>query len=275
MFEIIGAIDNCPPYILSAHRTLVSKAEVQQVEDGRILKCDTIQMFLFNDSMEFAKRRNRGNLNQTSTKSPALIQRGGQMKPYKHIDFIKLSMLKNVIDVKDEGEHKDLFALVHYPSVASQQCQLKVYKLLPGTDKQQWLHTIIKCLSETKCTTADTENYLVLADAWEVIENKNDTSQNKEKTGYLGKIIGKTKAGLGKRIARAMTSASKTPKIQHQTNTTLRRAVSITTTPASTPSGDTQVDTPMTPCTPLSSSALHEISLMDVSVCDETKKLHK
>ena len=41
------------PYILSAHRTLVSKAEVQEMAtEGRQMKCDVIQMFLFNDSIE-------------------------------------------------------------------------------------------------------------------------------------------------------------------------------------------------------------------------------
>lgn len=253
MFETVGQIDNCPPYILSAHRTLVSKAEVNQVVEGLVVKCDQIQMFLFNDSIEIAKRRNRvaGN-HQTQGKSPALISRAAQQKPFKHIEFIKLSHLKSVVDITDEGEYRNMFGLVYFCS-ASNKDTLSVYKLIASSNKEEWLSQIVKCLSDTKCT-ADSENYLVSIDANELCVDKQDTSQCKEKVGGFAKLIGKTKNKFGSKVIRTF-SLTKTPKLSQPTPT-LRRAMS-NVTPI-----QNGTHSPRTPSTPMSPS-LSDFSMME------------
>lgn len=265
MFEIIRDVDNCPPYILSSHRSLVSKADVFEVSEGLVTKCDHITMFLFNDSIEIAKRRNRGGTNSVTSKSPAIqnIQRGTQQKAYKHLEFLQLTHLKSVVDIKDESEeYKDLFGLIY---LFENKDKLSIYKLNGGSEaKEDWMAKIVKCLSDTKCT-ADMENFLVTVDATELSLDKSDLQETKDRTGSLSKVFKKAKGGLSKKVCRAF-SLNKTPKQQHQQNNKvanpcLRRALS-----SITPGNDEYI----IPHTPNAiSPSPSEYTMMDFSVCDE------
>lgn len=261
MFETVGGIDNCPAYILSAHRTLVSKAEVQQVMEGLIIECDHMQMFLFNDSIEIAKKRNRGGGNPVPGKSPALIPRVTQVKPYKHKEFIKLSHLQSVVDINDEGDYKDMFGLVYYSDLMSKDT-LSIFKMISSSPKKEWMNQILKCLSETKCTT-DMENFLVSVDASELCTDKHNISQGKERSGTIAKLFEKTKSKFSTKGIRNF-ALKRTPK--QQSNKTLRRVMSSVTP---TNLNYQMAMSPGTPRTPISPSP-SEYSILEMSVCEET-----
>lgn len=105
MFDIFNEIDNCPPHLVSSHRTFVSHCEVTELTDALSGRGDSLVLFLFSDSLEVCKKRSRafgtvkspgsGGLNAlNSTKVQTT-------KPYKHLKLMPLNAIKSVIDVSD------------------------------------------------------------------------------------------------------------------------------------------------------------------------------
>lgn len=264
MFEIIREIENCPPYLLSAQRSLISKADIQEVSEGLLLKCDHLTMFLFNDSIEIAKKKNRGG-NSVTYKSPAIqnIQRGGvQQKSFKHVDFIELAHLKSVVDIKEEADYKEMFGLIHHSNTTGSD-QLSIYKMTPGVNKADWIAKIIQCLAQNK-RTADTENFLMSVEPSELMHDKNDTTQEKERSGSITKVFKKAKGGFSKKVVRVL-SLNKTPKqVNKLHNQTLRKAMANVTP-------NLTINCPTTPCrnTTVVSPTPSECTIMDFSVCED------
>ncbi|XP_066924148.1 protein ECT2-like [Clytia hemisphaerica] len=258
MFEILGEIENCPPYLLSAKRSLISKVDLMEVTEGLILKCEHLTMFLFNDCIEIAKKKNRG-VNSMTYKSPAIqnIQRGNvQKKSYDHMEFIEARHLKHVVDIKDDTDFKEMFGLIHLSNI-TQADQLSIFKMVPGTTKAEWINKVVQRLKSSKAT-ADAENLLMGVEPWELLSDKSDTSQEKERSGSLSKVFKKAKSGITKKVVRAL-SQNKTPKSHNKS--TLRRAMANVTpnTYPSTPGNTSGLVSP-TPS---------EYTIMDFSVCEE------
>jgi len=268
MFEIIRDVDNCPPYLLSSNRSLVSKMDVVEVSENLVVKYDHMTMFLFNDSIEIAKKKNRGVGNTVTSKSPAIqnIQRGGnaQQKAYKHVEFVQLVHLKSVVDIKDDEDHHEMFGLIYHCN-NEEKDKFSIFKLMENssTTKADWMMKIVTCLTQTKCTV-NNENFLVTVDPCELINERIDTSDMKDRSGSITKAIKKAKGGFGKKMIKAFNLNKTVKDHKHP----LRRAMS-----SITPINELDVtpSTPiMGPSTPmLTSPTPSEYTIMDFSVCED------
>ncbi|XP_025268888.1 protein ECT2 isoform X3 [Camponotus floridanus] len=114
MFDIFNEIDNCPPHLVSSHRSFINKCDVMEVTEGLSGRGDHLVLFLFTDTLEICKKRSKA---FNSLKSPNTINglqssKLNQGKLYKHIKMLSLSTIRKVVDIREtEGYHK-LFALV-------------------------------------------------------------------------------------------------------------------------------------------------------------------
>ncbi|XP_065644226.1 protein ECT2 isoform X2 [Hydra vulgaris] len=226
MFEIMREVDNCPPYILSSSRFLIQKVDVMEVGEGFVLKPDQMMMYLFNDCIELARKRNRVINSTTNYKSPALnnLQKGIQ-KLYKHVEFIHLLSLRSVVDIKDSNEHQDLFGLVYHLNLENKD-HLSIFKLCSSVSKNGILEKVMKCISQTQSST-EMENLMISVDGSELTSEKYDMSDIKNKS-YLHKVLKKAKGGFSKKVGRAF-SLNKTPKqTSLKTNADVKRALSVT-----------------------------------------------
>jgi hypothetical protein len=103
MFDIFNDIDNCPPMLVSSHRSLISKCEVVELESSDILsgRGDHLILFLFSDTLEICKKRSRINNISKSPTNSAYTNKHSGPKPYKHIKLIPLNLIRSVADITD------------------------------------------------------------------------------------------------------------------------------------------------------------------------------
>lgn len=103
MFDIFNEIDNCPPHLVSSHRSFILKCDVTEMYDGLSGRGDHLVLFLFTDTLEICKKRSKA---FNSLKSPNMTNglhsvKLNQGKPYKHIKMLSLSAVKKVVDVPE------------------------------------------------------------------------------------------------------------------------------------------------------------------------------
>lgn len=113
IFDIFNEIDNCPPHLVSSHRSFISKCDVMEVTEGLSGRGDHLVLFLFTDTLEICKKRSKA---FNSLKSPNTINglqssKLNQGKPYKHIKMLSLSAIRKVVDIREsEGKNKFICA---------------------------------------------------------------------------------------------------------------------------------------------------------------------
>lgn len=103
MFDIFNEIDNCPPHLVSSHRSFIGKCDVQELSEGLSGRGDHLVLFLFTDMLEICKKRSKA---FNSMKSPNTVGgmhsvKMGSGKPYKHIKMLSLTTLKKVYDIRE------------------------------------------------------------------------------------------------------------------------------------------------------------------------------
>lgn len=103
MFDIFNEIDNCPPHLVSSHRSFISKCDVMEVTEGLSGRGDHLVLYLFTDTLEICKKRSKA---FNSLKSPNTINglqssKLSQGKPYKHIKMLSLSTIRKVVDIRE------------------------------------------------------------------------------------------------------------------------------------------------------------------------------
>ncbi len=114
MFDIFNEIDNCPPLLVSSHRSFISRCEVQELSEGLSGRGDNLVLFLFTDMLEICKKRSKA---FNSMKSPNTISgthsvKMSSAKPYKHIKMLSLTTVKKVYDIREtEGENIEKFLI--------------------------------------------------------------------------------------------------------------------------------------------------------------------
>ncbi|EDO28605.1 predicted protein [Nematostella vectensis] len=128
MFEILRDVDGCPAYVLSSHRSYVTKADTFELSDGLVGKGEPVTIFLFNDSLEVTKHsltvwvvvdvmdvfpmtKRRGLKMNLPMKSPAART---PQKAYKHVLFIPLAHVKRVVNIRDNEGSAKYFMLKIY-----------------------------------------------------------------------------------------------------------------------------------------------------------------
>ncbi|XP_031567821.1 protein ECT2-like isoform X2 [Actinia tenebrosa] len=201
MFEILRDVDGCPAYILSSHRSYVTKADTFELGDGVCGKGEPVTIFLFNDSLEMTKRR--GMKINKAMKSPAAIRT--PQKAYKHLEFIPLSHVRRVVNIRDNEDCQNLFGII-YRVANEMKEKLLMFRLInDDIQKEDWLYKLTMGLANTACTT-DTENFVTTVDPQELMLSKSDLSTG----GTLSRAVRVAKRTTRK-VSRAL-SMNKTPR---------------------------------------------------------------
>lgn len=103
MFDIFNEIDNCPPHLVSSHRSFIGKCDVMELGEGLSGRGDHLVLFLFTDTLEICKKRSKAfnSLKSPNTANGLHTTKLSQGKPYKHIKMLSLSTIKKVVDIRE------------------------------------------------------------------------------------------------------------------------------------------------------------------------------
>lgn len=207
MFEIIQDIDNCPANILSSHRSFVAKIDAHELSDVFCGKAQPITLFLFCDSLEVTKRRGSAVKNSSvhfPIKSPASKT---PQRPYKHLDFIPLSQIKKVADIKETAEENhDIFGFMYRSSdMVERFAMLRL--ITDELSKEAWLEKLITGLANV-ASIANRAEFITTLDANSLTISKNDLAlTNTSKLGRAVRVAKKTT----RKVSRAF-SMNRTPR---------------------------------------------------------------
>ncbi|XP_071034057.1 protein ECT2 [Parasteatoda tepidariorum] len=205
MFDIVNDIDNCPPNLLSSHRSLVTKVDTLEITELLSKKNSTVSMFLFTDVLEVCKRRGRATVN--TLKSPGVVSltaatSKSHIKSYKHIDLIPLSHIKRVVDITETDDCKNIFAIVLWSTKELKEL-LYAFELQDDIDKGTFLRTFCRQIANSVCK-ADAENLLICLDPEQL-----DLHDSENSSGALTKALNKTKSKLGRALSMKKTPAKR------------------------------------------------------------------
>ncbi|XP_031779263.1 protein ECT2 isoform X7 [Nasonia vitripennis] len=165
MFDIFNEIDNCPPHLVSSHRSFIGKCDVQELSEGLSGRGDHLVFFLFTDMLEICKKRSKA---FNSMKSPNTVNglhsvKMSQVKPYKHIKMLSLSTVKKVVDIRETEECRNVFALMVR---SNQELKEKLYSFTitdEEVNKTNYLRTLCRQMANTVCK-ADADTFLISLD---------------------------------------------------------------------------------------------------------------
>lgn len=150
MFNIFNEIENCPPHLISSHRSFISRCEVTELSETLSGRGDSLLLFLFTDTLEICKKRSRYN----NSKSPNSTRGTSAVKPYKHIKLIPLSSIRTLADISDSPR---AFAVSLRCSTNIQDTSKdKLYSFSISdeeVDKTIYIKSFCKQLAENACRT--------------------------------------------------------------------------------------------------------------------------
>lgn len=218
MFDIFNDIDNCPPHLVSSHRSFIVRCDVIELSDGLSGRGDSLVFFLFSDMMEVCKKRSKAfnSLKSPNTTSSLHSVKLSNGKPYKHIRLVPLSNIKRVINIKERDDCRNVFALM---CRSNQELKEKLYSFILAdeeTDKLAFLRTLCRQMANTVCK-ADADNFLASLESHQLDIDTSDVT-----LGTLGKAF-KFASRTKMKVGRAF-SFNKTPS-------KLKRAVSTMMSP--------------------------------------------
>jgi hypothetical protein len=218
MFDIFNDIDNCPPHLVSSHRSFIVRCDVIELSDGLSGRGDSLVFFLFSDTMEVCKKRSRAfnSLKSPNTTSSLHAMKLSSGKPYKHIRLVPLSNIKRVIDIKEGDDCHNVFALM---CRSNQELKEKLYSFALAdeeTDKLAFLRTLCRQMANTVCK-ADAENFLASLESHQLDIDTSDVTLGTFSKAF--KFASRTKMKVGRAF-----SFNKTPS-------KLKRAVSTMMSP--------------------------------------------
>ncbi|XP_044595343.1 protein ECT2 isoform X4 [Cotesia glomerata] len=218
MFDIFNEIDNCPPHLVSSHRSFIGKCEVMELSEGLSGRGDHLVLFLFTDTLEICKKRSKA---FNSLKSPNTVNglhavKLNQGKPYKHIKLLSLSTIKKVVDIRETDECQNVFALMVRNN---QELKEKLYSFTitdEEVNKCNYLRTLCRQMANTVCK-ADADTFLISLDSHQLEIDTSDVA-----LGTLSKAF-KFASRTRMKVGRAF-SFNKTPS-------KLKRAMSTMMSP--------------------------------------------
>lgn len=148
MFNIFNEIENCPPHLVSSHRSFISRCEVTELSEILSGRGDSLLLFLFTDTLEICKKRSRFN----NTKSPPTSR--ANIKPYKHIKLIPLSTIRTLADI---SENQRAFAVFNRTGSNMQDTSKdKIYAFSitdEDVNKSDYIRSLSKQLADNACRT--------------------------------------------------------------------------------------------------------------------------
>ncbi|CAB0039143.1 unnamed protein product [Trichogramma brassicae] len=231
MFDIFNEIDNCPPHLVSSHRSFIGKCDVTEVHEELSRRGDHLVLFLFTDTLEICKKRSKG---IEKMKSPNSTVHSGfhtvkvdKGKPYKHIRMLPLSAIKRVVDIRETDDCRKVFALMVRNN---QELKDKFYTfalLDEEVDKTKYLKSLCRQMANTICK-ADSDSFLIELDF-----NQLEGSNSEVSVGTLSKAF-KFATRTRMKVGRAF-SFNKTPNKLKRAMSTMMSPFGSTTslTPAS------------------------------------------
>ncbi|XP_076033603.1 protein ECT2-like isoform X2 [Oratosquilla oratoria] len=220
LFEIHNDIENCPPNLVAAHRTYVSRVDVTELSDSCSGRGDALTLFLFNDVLEMCKKKSKYN----SIKSPSRANMHAikSIKSYKHLEMTSLAHIKRVVDIRETEECHSVFALIVR---SNQELKERLYTFTlhqddPNNGKNNFLKTLCRNMATFMCRN-DVENILVSMDPQHLDIETSDVSL----ASALNKAV-RFAAKTSRKVSRAF-SFNKSPS-------KLKRAVSTVMSPFGT-----------------------------------------
>ncbi|XP_075983046.1 epithelial cell transforming 2 pebble isoform X2 [Anticarsia gemmatalis] len=158
MFDIYNDIDQCPPHLVSSHRSFVSRCEVVELSKELSGRGDHLVLFLFTDTMEVCKKRSKA-FNSKSPTNGTGTMRIGSSKPYRHISLMPLSTVKRVVDIREAEDCHNVFALM---CRNNQELKEKLHSFMitdETVDKSHFLRQLCRQMANTVCK-ADADKFL-------------------------------------------------------------------------------------------------------------------
>lgn len=216
LFDIFNEISNCPPSLVSSHRSFLMKCEVNQLSDGPSTRGNHLVLFLFSDHLEICKKKSKA---FNTLKSPSVAthqQSKNSTKLYKHVELIPLSAIKKVFDISETDEYLRSFAFV---CLSSQDLREKFYSFTINEEnicKAVFLKSLCRQIANNVCTT-DSDKFLVNLESNQLEMETKETNYGTLSKAF--KFATRTKIKVGRAF-----SFNKTP-------TTLKRAVSSVMSP--------------------------------------------
>nr|XP_040222614.2 protein ECT2 isoform X1 [Anopheles coluzzii] len=248
MFDIFNDIDNCPPHLVSSHRSFVSRCEVTELSDSLSGRGDPLVLFLFSDTLEVCKKRSRvfNNVKSPNTNSLNLTRSScATTKPYKHVKLMPLSTVQLVVNIVDSPRAFMLNCRELAQNAKDRQYSFNIAD--EEQDKLLYLKSLSKQMAENACRT-DAGHFLINSTADEVDIDVSDINVGTLSKAF--KIASKTRMKVGR-----VFSFNKTPS-------KLKRTVS---TMMPSPFGSTQS---LTPASQLAQMKLASCTNLN-EVCEE------
>lgn len=193
MFDIVNDIDNCPATLLSSHRNFVNRIDVVELSDQLVRRGEPLSIFVFSDSIEICKRRNK-----VLASSKSLTPHKTPQKAFKHVEVIHMAAVKRVLDFQEVDECMCAFGLLCREK--GEQNEKLLSFMLDSVDvkKGEMLITLCKTVANAVCRT-DFESFMAHVKGEELHVN------TRELNSHLSKA-----AKFGKRVSRAF-SINRTP----------------------------------------------------------------
>ncbi|KAL3281139.1 hypothetical protein HHI36_004359 [Cryptolaemus montrouzieri] len=217
LFNIFNEIDNCPPDIVSSHRSFIAKSEVVQLSsnDGLSSKGNNLVLFLFSDRLEICKKKSKVFNSLKSPSGVSTSQNKACPKPYKHVRLIALNTIKRVIDIKETEDCQKVFSLVCRHNDELKERLYSFAMADEDADKTAFLKILTKQMANNACT-ADADKFMAYLDSQQ-LEIDTDVSNGTLSKAF--KFATRTKMKVGRAF-----SFNKTPS-------KLKRAVSSMMSP--------------------------------------------
>ncbi|XP_018317269.1 protein ECT2 [Mycetomoellerius zeteki] len=235
MFDIFNEIDNCPPHLVSSHRSFISKCDVMEVTEGLSGRGDHLVLFLFTDTLEICKKRSKA---FNSLKSPNTINglqsiKLSQGKPYKHIKMLSLSTIRKVVDIRETDECHKVFALVVR---GTQELKEKFFSFIitdEEVNKTNYLQTLCRQMA-LAVRVADADTLLIRYDSHQLEVGTSDVASGTLKKTikslfhnfyleYMDPFASRTRARVGRAF-----SFNKTPSKLNRAMSTIMSPFGVT-----------------------------------------------
>ncbi|KAK2141472.1 hypothetical protein LSH36_1092g00051 [Paralvinella palmiformis] len=198
MFDIVHDIEDCPPNLLSAHRSFINKVDCVELTDVAGGKGSSVTLFIFSDSLELCKRRVR----VLSSRSPGVMHTPRTpQKAYKHLDILQFSEIKRVVNITEGPDCRNIFALIAKRQDDKAETMYAFALVEDPLNKLEFLTSLSKSICANLCRT-DYETLLTTVAASVLHIDTNDLNN---------RSLSRAASKFGKRVSRVF-SFTKTPR---------------------------------------------------------------
>ncbi|KAL5236435.1 hypothetical protein ACI65C_003845 [Semiaphis heraclei] len=260
LFDIFNDIDNCPPHLVSSHRSFITKCDVVELSDNLSGRGDHLTIFVFSDVVEVCKKRKSFNGKSPKEPNSGSHKLNGGAKSYKHIKLMPLNIIKQVIDIKETEDCRNTFSLMIIDNHDFKE-RLYTFTMTGSNCSVNHKNIFLKNISQQVANTVCSGNILVSLDSQQL-----DIDTSEITTGTLGKAF-KFASRTRIKVGRAL-SFNKTPS-------KLKRAVSTMMSPVLSLTNNGGLGThALTPSTQLANMHLASCTNLNVSPLNEHNCRH-